>query len=271
MRGFCFRHPLFSSLLLLSVSIGLQQYSSFLASFWSDAALDRKLIENSVGALFSLWVLLMLKVRIYWWSDQLVRQSYLLLLPMSYLLVNFLGEALVWPTWSQLFLMTGESLLSGFLEEVLLRGCILMLIFRAMPEQGLLRAVLLSSLMFGLAHWANLLKVEADWITVLAQVIYGFFIGVGFAAVYVRTCALMPLILIHGGINMTDALTLDIATEARDIATKAPDVATKAPDVATGPWADFVQIAPVILLCLPLLIYGVFLLRLSQRRRLHFH
>ncbi|MFG1491484.1 CPBP family intramembrane glutamic endopeptidase, partial [Oceanospirillum sp. HFRX-1_2] len=154
-------------------------------------------------------------------------------------------------------------MLSGFLEEVLLRGCILMLIVRSMPEQGLLRAVLLSSLMFGLAHWANLLNGEAHWITVLAQVTYGFFIGVGFAAVYVRTRALMPLILVHGGINMTDALTQDIATEARDIATKAPDV-------ATGPWADFVQIVPVILLCLPLLIYGVFLLRPSRRRRLHF-
>lgn len=244
----CFnRHPLVGALVLLIASIWLQQGSYLMASVWLDVEVHRKLFENGVGALFSIWVMKSLELKVYWWSRQLWRRSYLLLLPMSYLLLNLLGEEVFWPGWSNLISGVSASLLTGFLEELLLRGCILMLIYRAMPERNLLQAVLLSSLLFGLAHWVNLLNDGINWIMALAQVSYAFFIGVGFAAVYVRTSALIPLILIHAGINMMDFLTEDGASE---------------------PVVEITQVLPAVLICLPLLLYGLFILRASKRSQL---
>ena len=67
-------------------------------------------------------------------------------------------------------------LMVGFAEEVLLRGVVL----HVLGPGGLMRAVLLSSFLFGAAHLLNLFSGHSFQST-LVQVIYATFIGIGMA------------------------------------------------------------------------------------------
>jgi uncharacterized protein len=88
------------------------------------------------------------------------------------------------------FLVTAE-LLTGFHEEAVYRGLLLRI-----PRPGSpWRAVLVTSILFGLAHLSNL-QVRNPAI-VLAQAVGAFSSGFGMAALRLRTNTLWPLILIH--------------------------------------------------------------------------
>ena len=84
------------------------------------------------------------------------------------------------------------TFLVGFHEEALFRG----LILRALLPGGVPRAVLLSALLFGLAHLAGL-ALGRHPLLVLVQVAFTFGAGVCYAAVRLRTGTIWPLVIIH--------------------------------------------------------------------------
>ncbi len=96
------------------------------------------------------------------------------------------------------------ALLVGFGEEGLLRGVVL----RAMRPAGVMRAAVLSSLLFGLAHLVNVLDGR-DLFSTLVQVAYATFIGIGFAGPFLATGAIWPAIVVHALIDFTDAAGRD--------------------------------------------------------------
>ena len=87
----------------------------------------------------------------------------------------------------------------GLYEEVVLRGIVLnkMLEKWGDSKKGIVGAVLLSSLLFGLLHLVNL--IGKPWLIVATgtQVVYALFIGVFFAAIYLRTKNLWTVIVLH--------------------------------------------------------------------------
>ena len=86
----------------------------------------------------------------------------------------------------------------GFLEELIFRG----LLFRAMAEDGVTSAILVSSVTFGIGHMVNLINGSgAEWLPNLLQVLYAMAIGFAFVMIYCRTGSLMPCILVHGVFN----------------------------------------------------------------------
>lgn len=103
--------------------------------------------------------------------------------------------------------------LVGFVEETFFRG----LILRALVARGTWRAAIVSSVLFALAHGANLL-VGADPAATLLQVGYAAAIGFAFAAVALRTGAIWPLVIIHGLIDAAAFVTAD-GTVATGIST----------------------------------------------------
>ncbi|MGD9549092.1 MAG: lysostaphin resistance A-like protein [Candidatus Krumholzibacteriia bacterium] len=96
------------------------------------------------------------------------------------------------------------ALLVGFGEEALLRGVVL----RALRPGGVMRAAVLSSVLFGIAHLANVLEGR-DLFSTLVQVVYAAFIGIGFAGPVVATGAIWPAIVVHALIDFTDAAGRD--------------------------------------------------------------
>lgn len=89
--------------------------------------------------------------------------------------------------------LMGLAILVGFTEELFFRG----LLLESLLPMGILRAVLLSSVLFGLPH---LLKVTSgiwDPYFAIAATLFATGIGICFAALRIRTGTIWPLIGIH--------------------------------------------------------------------------
>jgi hypothetical protein len=144
----------------------------------------------------------------------------------------------------------------GLSEEILYRGFLLNLLRNkhGSSGKGLVRAVLLSSFMFGVAHFMNLIY-GASFISTIGQVLYSTFIAVFFCAVYIRVGSLLPLILIHALFNIFTGLN-DLFFTGDSIT----------PPVTEPPQAEPLLsyfIVPMITLVFAL--YGLFLIRKQLR------
>lgn len=94
----------------------------------------------------------------------------------------------------------------GFLEEILFRG----FLFRALRPEGLKKAVLISSLTFGIGHIVNLLN-GAPVLSTLLQVCYACAIGFLFTILFLRSGSLVPCILTHSAVNILSAFAVQPA------------------------------------------------------------
>jgi membrane protease YdiL (CAAX protease family) len=143
----------------------------------------------------------------------------------------------------RLALAVSGQMLTGFYEEALFRGVVLFTLLRVWWSRpgGVRRAVLVSSLVFGLSHG---LGIAVDPVGTIVQILYAALIGVGFAALLLRTNALLPLAALHGTI---DAISNALA----------------APDAGGGP-PPAVHLVAVIGLPLLFALYGLYLVRGSR-------
>jgi membrane protease YdiL (CAAX protease family) len=134
-----------------------------------------------------------------------IKNTHLLFFPATYMLLNFLGSANVSGNVFILLHALMLSLFIGFFEETLFRGWIFQWFlekWQNTKNHGVIWASFVSSVLFGLAHlmnmdWQNFSNVSQ----VASQVIYATFIGFGFCGVMLRTGSIIPLILIHAGLD----------------------------------------------------------------------
>ena len=84
----------------------------------------------------------------------------------------------------------------GFIEEVIFRG----FLFNMMAKSNVKRAIIVSSLTFGMGHIVNLLN-GAELIPTLLQIGYAFAIGYLFVTIYYRSKSLIPCIIAHAVFN----------------------------------------------------------------------
>lgn len=80
----------------------------------------------------------------------------------------------------------------GFLEEIILRG----FLFRGIEKENLKRAVIISSVTFGIGHIINLLN-GYNVMEQITQIIYALFVGFMLAMLLVRTGSLITCIIFH--------------------------------------------------------------------------
>jgi CAAX amino terminal protease family. len=97
---------------------------------------------------------------------------------------------------------------TGFFEEILCRGFILNLLLNQWGEnkKGVYFSVIISSSLFALGHINVLLTGRMDLWSTIAQIFYAFFIGVCFAACYLRTQSIWPVIVLHALFDMSGEL-----------------------------------------------------------------
>ena len=86
----------------------------------------------------------------------------------------------------------------GFLEELIFRG----FLFRAMCQDNVKTAIVVSSLTFGFGHIVNLLR-GAELAETLCQLIYASAIGFCFTAVFYVGKSIIPCIIVHAVVNST--------------------------------------------------------------------
>ena len=164
--------------------------------------------------------------------------------PLLYaLLMLLLAWAGGWPQPRVLLIVACNAALVAVSEE---------LMFRAILLQGMLDryavwpAVLMCSALFGLAHTANGLAT-GDVSGALWQAVAAALQGVGYAAIRLRTRSIWPMVLVHA--------LWDYALVTATLPHPTEDGASIVPYVA-------------LLAVLPLCLYGVYLLRPSQRAAL---
>jgi len=90
---------------------------------------------------------------------------------------------------------------TGFTEELLCRGIIQNLMFDAFghnTSKGIHLSVIISSILFGVAHFINYFNLEVSFEGVLTQVIVATLIGLYFGAIYARCHSIWALAFLHG-------------------------------------------------------------------------
>lgn len=91
------------------------------------------------------------------------------------------------------------AILVGFGEEGLVRGIVL----RGLLPLGLRRATVLSSLLFGAGHLANVFQ-GADPMTTAVQATYATLLGIGVAGARLYTGVIWPMIALHTLVDLAD-------------------------------------------------------------------
>jgi membrane protease YdiL (CAAX protease family) len=119
------------------------------------------------------------------------------LLPMA---INFIPGLEIVNVQHVAFVLVAMLLLS-LVEEGYFRG----LMLTALNPHCVWKAVIVTSVLFGLTHSMNVLSGKSlrdD----IAQIIYAFAIGFGFAALAMRRGLIWPLVLVHFGIVFVNKL-----------------------------------------------------------------
>ena len=92
----------------------------------------------------------------------------------------------------------------GFLEEIIFRG----FLFKMMEKDNVNRAIIVSSLTFGIGHIINLLN-GSDLIPTLIQVCYAIAGGYLFVIIFQKSKSLWPCIITHCAINSLSIFSID--------------------------------------------------------------
>jgi membrane protease YdiL (CAAX protease family) len=93
--------------------------------------------------------------------------------------------------WGTFLYLAVAYLLTGFMEEGLMRGIVLHLL----KPLGITRSVVISSVLFGLLHITNFLFRSPA--IVLAQIVGAFVHGIGLAAIRLRTNTIWFVLILH--------------------------------------------------------------------------
>lgn len=148
-----------------------------------------------------------------------------------------------------LHLLTALS--TGWVEEVLCRGMVVTALLQkwGRTRKGIYLSVLLSSLLFGAVHLANLFAGRKPLLNNLTQVVFAFFFGVIFAACLLRNRTIWPVILLHAAVDWAGTIH---------------EVAVGGGLRLTTPAITPENALVSILITLPLFLYGLFILRKVQ-------
>ena len=103
-------------------------------------------------------------------------------------------------------LFTLNMLFVGINEEIWMRGLILNGLIRKYKENSIWKAIIISSLIFGVVHLSNIFFVEP--LILLVQVINAMCGGILFATIFIKSKNIYSVIFIHA---LTDWISLFIA------------------------------------------------------------
>lgn len=100
----------------------------------------------------------------------------------------------------------------GFLEEVIFRG----FLFKAIAKENVNRAIVISSVTFGIGHIINLVNGSGMTpIENICQIIFAIAVGFLFVLLFYRGGSLLPCIITHSAINSLSTFSNDngVATQ----------------------------------------------------------
>ena len=120
--------------------------------------------------------------------------------------VIYEGERTLRP-WYLIAVFVICMVLVGITEEFLCRGVLAELLLRhyGATKEGVWKAVIISGVLFGLAHLSNLLGAEP--VGVLVQCVIAGMMGMAFAAIYFRTGCIWVTVALHAFVDVCALIT----------------------------------------------------------------
>jgi membrane protease YdiL (CAAX protease family) len=209
MRAFVAGHPYRSAILfwilffLLNIFGGLAGVS----------LLDRPVLLLTVASLIVAAGGIIVIVYIGWWgkagfsSGGTWTDLPLYLLPAGIAFLPF-AEGITATGLPAIAAFAAFSIIVAVAEETFFRG----LILQSLVPAGILTAVLLSALLFGIPHLLNAVGGIWDPLFTLADTVAAFGIGITFAALVIRTGTIWPPIILHALINFAALISLGSLT-----------------------------------------------------------
>ena len=121
-------------------------------------------------------------------------------------LAVYTGERILRP-WYLIAVFVIYMVLVGITEELLCRGVLAELLLRhyGATKEGVWKAVVVSGVLFGLAHLTNLLG--ADPVGVLVQCVIASMMGMTFAAIYFRVGYIWVPVALHAFVDVCALIT----------------------------------------------------------------
>lgn len=145
---------------------------------------------------------------------------------------------------------------TGLFEEVLRRGFVFSILVNkwGKTRSGCYLSMILSSTLFGMLHFIHYFMGNASLLATLTQVIYATFIGVFFSACVVRNQSIYPAIILHGMVDTAGSFgEISIGGGINK-------------GYITMPFEGAIVL---IIIALPLFLYGLFLVRKEFRNGIH--
>ena len=126
-------------------------------------------------------------------------------------MVMYEGERTLRP-WYLIAVFVICMVLVGITEEFLCRGVLAELLLRhyGATKEGVWRAVIVSGVLFGLAHLSNLIGAEP--VGVLVQCVIAAMMGMAFAAIYFRTGCIWVTVFLHTFVDICAGITSGLYT-----------------------------------------------------------
>lgn len=198
------RSPLLSSLVLVSICIGLMT----LVRIFDQLTPTMMEVSITVVRLLISFGLLVLLLKLGAGKEALIttpyqswgKRWYFSLLPISIIaLVNMLGvdfESLNFSAGNvTVWILSNIGI--GLVEEMMMRGAVFYILYKAWgtSRRGVFAAVIVQALIFGLAHYANLRDMSFTDVTFM--VINATLIGIGFAGLMLVTRTIWLPVVLH--------------------------------------------------------------------------
>ncbi len=234
LRKFIDEKPLITVVSFAFIVIVIQYFPHFL--FPDISLFNQYFIGKSLIGLVAVFLMTRLK----WWKETRFTSFFhwnswkfiipFLLLPVLSASVSDIEIPGIW----KFLIIVIYVFIIGFSEEAITRG----LFLRILKPYGIWKSVFISSILFGVMHFANMITGDEIY-DVLVQVIYATLIGIAFSTIVFYTESIWPTIFIHSLVDFFPQLS---------------------PPVTNVP-IDFLNALIIIGIQIPFALYGMKLLK----------
>ena len=158
----------------------------------------RSVIINTIFSILLITLIILLKkVKYYGLRKVTDSKKYLYFIPLLLIgTVNLWNGISINNSKSEIICHILTMINVGFIEEIIFRG----FLFKMMSKSNVKRAIIVSSITFGIGHIVNLLN-GADLIPTLMQICYAISLGYLFVIIFYKSKSLIPCIITHVLIN----------------------------------------------------------------------
>ncbi len=206
-------------LVLVIAFVSLYAVNSFLVTELILSSIIESITQLIGGLLF---VVLMYDTgyKLFRFKKELLLSSLIVIIPGFIISINnfpisaYINDRFFLETSNSLiYLYIFESFTTAFFEEVIFRGIIFLVILQRLPntKSGIFKAIVFSSMVFGLFHLLNLLN-GAGFTSTILQVGYSFLMGMMWAVVFIKTENILYSILLHASYNYFGYVLFKVGT-----------------------------------------------------------